>query len=186
MRRCPGGHGDRVFLEGAPVPVPGHAGCDLGRACVGEGRAGCHRAAAGDGAGWSALAAHLLRHDGGTIVVTGDGSLVRAGAGVVAGLPGEELGEAVAAGARGGAAGVVVAVLVEADGVGGVRVAEDVTTLAAVVPADEVPEGTAAASLVTCRGFVVGLNKRLLDHDLGICLKYQGCSPSSASVLARP
>jgi hypothetical protein len=146
----------RAFaLKGAPVPVPRDTGGDLWAGAVSEGGIACDGAAAVDGAGGSAPVGGL----GDAAAAVRDRVLVATGTAVVAALPGKELAVAVATGPGGQAAGVVVAVLVEPDDVCGVGVAEDVATLAAVVAAEEVAEGTLAAGLVAQGGVGIRLKR---------------------------
>lgn len=142
----------RGHLEGAPVPVAGHADGHLGLALAR--RAG---AAVGGARGRGA------RGDGPAAL---DGLLplppLQAGGGgrglaAVAAPPDLEVAVAVLARAAGLAARVVVGALVEGHLVARVRVAEDVAATPAVVAAHEVVEEALAGRVVAAVGFEVSL-----------------------------
>ncbi len=133
------------LLKGTPVPVARHAGSNFL-------------------AGWQVefVLVRLAGRNGiGCLSRPGRRASTRgSGAGAMAtssSMTGSALLEAVVACAGGGGARVKVAVLVEGEDGAGVPVAKDVATLAAVVSAVEVVEGTLASSVVANGGFCVGL-----------------------------
>lgn len=136
-------------LEGAPVPVAGHAECDLGLALAGGRGAGAGHGARRDGARGHRLAALLGR------------PLARRararGAGAVAAAPHLEVAVAVRAGAAQLAAGVVVCALVQGHLVRRVRVAKDVAAAPAVVASHEIVEVFFAGGVIADVGLVIGL-----------------------------
>lgn len=144
-------------LKGTPVPVARHAGGNVGLAAQGLGqrapRAVVPRQVRGvrheGGRGGVAVPLHLRVQ-----LVLDDAEALEAGL-----VPAQVGAVALVAGARGHAVRVEARVLVERHEVGGVRSAEDVAAVAAVVPPQEEAEEGAAGGRVAGRGGRVGLEQ---------------------------
>lgn len=136
--------------EGAPVPVAGHAGSDFGRlAGIALGIQGARLALRVAGSS-DLLRAALLRIDG----------ILDFAQAVGAGLfPAPVGAPAEITGPRGNTLGVEAGLLVKRDEVGGVRGAEDVAAVTAVVAAQKEAKGGTASGRITVGGCRVRLQE---------------------------